>query len=85
MATIRKTPSGTWEAQIRKRGAPRQSKTFRTKAMAEAWARQVEDQIQTGAFVNRQKAASTLVGLLLKDYEDEFTGRKCQHFERGWF
>ena len=43
MATIRKTPSGTWKALIRKKGWPASAKTFRTKRDAEDWARRAED------------------------------------------
>lgn len=39
MATIVKTPSGTWKAVIRKIGWPTTAKTFRTKRDAEDWAR----------------------------------------------
>lgn len=36
MATLVKTPSGTWKALIRKTGWPTIAKTFRTKRDAEA-------------------------------------------------
>ena len=39
MATIRKRGNYQWEAQIRKRGFPSQTKTFNTKVEAEAWAK----------------------------------------------
>lgn len=39
MATIVKTPSGTWKAVIRKTGWPTSSKTFRTKRDADDWVR----------------------------------------------
>jgi hypothetical protein len=37
MATLVKTPSGTWKAVIRKIGWPTTSKTFRTKRDAKDW------------------------------------------------
>ena len=40
MASIAKTPSGTWKAVIRKRGWPTTIKTFRTKRDAQDWAKQ---------------------------------------------
>nr|WP_282397592.1 hypothetical protein [Pseudomonas sp. PS01298] len=39
MATLVKTPSGTWKALIRKNGWPTVAKTFRTKRDAEDWSR----------------------------------------------
>ncbi|SFX44603.1 site-specific integrase [Pseudomonas sp. NFACC36] len=42
MANIRSLPSGNWNAQVRLKGKPAQSKTFPTQAMAQAWADQLE-------------------------------------------
>ncbi len=36
MATYRSRDSGRWQAQVRQQGYPAQSKTFRTKAFAQA-------------------------------------------------
>ena len=44
MATIVKTPAGTWKAVIRKTGWPTNAKTFRTKRDAEVWSRRAEDE-----------------------------------------
>lgn len=43
VATIVKTPSGSWKVLIRKRGWPTVAKTFRTKRDAEDWSRRTED------------------------------------------
>lgn len=43
MATIVKTPSGTWKAVIRKAGWPTTVKTFRLKKDADDWSRRTED------------------------------------------
>jgi len=48
MATIVKTPSGTWKAVIPKTGWPTASETFQTKRDAEDWARRTEDQMIRG-------------------------------------
>ncbi|WP_339457423.1 hypothetical protein [Pseudomonas sp. EA_65y_Pfl1_P120] len=45
MATLVKTPSGTWKALIRKTGWPTVAKTFRTKRDAEDWSRRTEDEM----------------------------------------
>ena len=42
MATITKRDNGKWQAKCRRKGFRSQSKTFRTKADAERWAREVE-------------------------------------------
>jgi hypothetical protein len=49
LATIRKTPSASSKAVIRKRGWPTTIKTFRTKRDAEDWARRTEDEMGRGA------------------------------------
>lgn len=53
MATIVKTPSGTWKAVIRKTGWPTSSKTFRTKRDAEDWARRTEDEMVRSVYSQR--------------------------------
>lgn len=46
MASIRKRGDLQWEARVRRRGWPLQSKTFETKVAAEAWARQTEGEME---------------------------------------
>ena len=53
MATIVKTPSGTWKAVIRRTGFPTTIKTFRLKKDAEDWSRRTEDEMVRGLFVQR--------------------------------
>ena len=55
MATIRKRGNLQWEARIRKRGYPTTGKTFETKADAEAWARQIESEMDRGILFHAQK------------------------------
>ena len=59
MAAITKRENGQWQAKIRRRGWPPQSKTFRTKADAEAWSRASEREMDVGAFINRNDAERT--------------------------
>jgi len=42
VATFRKRGPHQWQAQVRKKGYPLQTKTFETRAGAQAWARAVE-------------------------------------------
>ncbi len=58
MATITQRANGSWQAKIRRRGHP-QSDTFRTKALAERWARQIENEMDRGIFVDRSAAERT--------------------------
>ncbi|RUJ39642.1 hypothetical protein IPC369_20560 [Pseudomonas aeruginosa] len=53
MATIVKTPAGTWKAVVRKTGWPTNTKTFRTKRDAEDWARRTEDEMVRGVYIQR--------------------------------
>ncbi len=62
MATIVKTPSGTWKAVIRKIGWPTTAKIFRTKRDAGGWARRTEDEMVRGVYAHKQSNR----GLVLK-------------------
>ncbi len=59
MAVITQRDSNRWQAKIRRKGWPAQSKTFRTRGDAEAWARAVEREMDIGAFVKRDDAERT--------------------------
>ncbi|MHB1608636.1 MAG: tyrosine-type recombinase/integrase [Acidiferrobacter thiooxydans] len=78
MATFRKRPGpggrAAWQAQIIRRGHDRQYKTFDTKA--EAWARQIESEMDRGVFVSRVEAESTTLGEILDRYEGEIAPQK---------
>ena len=80
MATLlpRPGPHGrrVWQAQIRRRGHPAQIRTFDHKAEAEAWARQIESEIDRGVFVSRAEAESTTLTKLLNRYLREITPQK---------
>ncbi len=53
MATLVKTPSGTWKALIRKNGWSTVAKTFRTKRDAEDWSRRTEEEMVRGVYIRR--------------------------------
>lgn len=76
MATILKTPSGTWKAVIRKTGWPRTIKTFRTKRDAEDWARSTEDEMVRGVYIRRAPSDRLTVAAALKRYLEEVTPTK---------
>ncbi len=76
MATIRKTPSSTWKAVIRKRGWPTVIKTFRTKRDATDWARRTEDEMVRGVFVDRGASERMLLKKALDRYIAEVSPTK---------
>ena len=74
MAVIRKR-GNAWQAIIRKKGYPQKSKSFRTKKMAEDWARTTEDKMVVGEYIDTTSARIS-VSDLLDRYELEITPRK---------
>ncbi|MCU7893067.1 MAG: hypothetical protein KZQ78_16310 [Candidatus Thiodiazotropha sp. (ex Ustalcina ferruginea)] len=76
MATFRKRGPYQWQAQVRKKGYPLQTKTFETKAAAETWARATEYEMDQGLFVSRAEAESTTLRALLERYQEEVTPLK---------
>lgn len=76
MATITKTPSGTWKAVIRRTGWPTTAKTFRTKRDAEDWARRTEDEMVRGVFIQRTPSEKMTVDKALERYEREIVPLK---------
>lgn len=71
MSTFRKLPSGSWNAQVRRKGEPPISKTFKTKALAEQWARSIENEMDRGLFLDRTPAERTTLAELLDRYAKE--------------
>ena len=63
--------SGAWRAIIKKKGHARQTRTFDTKAEAEAWARALETEMDRGVFVSRKEAESTTLSEALDRYKAE--------------
>jgi integrase len=82
MATIRKRGQA-WQVQVRRDGFPPITKSFRSKADADGWARETERKIEKGELSGHGRTANRLtVGALLQRYEFEVTSRKRgQRFE----
>jgi len=76
VATITKRGDLQWQAKIRRKGYPPQSRTFETKADAEVWARDIEREMDRGIFVDRGEAESTTLYDALERYRREVTPRK---------
>jgi len=83
MATLVKTPSGTWKAVIRKQGWPTSAKTFRTKRDAEDWARRTEDEMVRGVFIQRAPSERMTFGLALDRYLAEVTPTKKESTQKA--
>lgn len=76
MATFRQVPSGYWQAIVRRKGYPDQSRTFAIRVDAEGWARSIEVEMDRGSFVSRAEAESTTLREALERYQREVTPRK---------
>ncbi|QQN98426.1 tyrosine-type recombinase/integrase [Pseudomonas sp. SW-3] len=83
MATLVKTPSGTWKAVIRKNGWPTASKTFRTKRDAEDWSRRTEDEMVRGVYIQRSGSERMTLEAALKRYLSDVTPTKKPTTQRG--
>ncbi|MHB1658045.1 MAG: site-specific integrase [Acidithiobacillus sp.] len=79
MATFKQRESGWWQAVIRRRGHPSQSKTFENKRDAEAWARDIENQMDKGSFVSRSISEKMTMTELIDRFKEEFA---LHHYRR---
>lgn len=76
MATFRKRGPAQWQAQVRRKGWPLQTKTFSTNAEAKTWALMIEREMDAGAFFSRRAAESTSFSDALETYASEVTSKK---------
>jgi len=76
MATIQNRGPYQWQARVRRRGYPVQSKTFETKVDAQTWARSIENEMDRGVFVSRVEAEQTTLRECLERYAREVTAYK---------
>lgn len=72
MAVFEQRESGWWQAKIRRKGFPSQSKTFRTKLDAQVWARGIDSGIDKGTHVSTAAAENTLFKDLAARFSTEF-------------
>lgn len=83
MATLVKTPAGTWKALIRKQGWPTTTKVFRTKRDAEDWSRRTEDEMVRGVFIQRTLSEKTTLAVAIKRYLTDITPTKKPTTQRA--
>jgi integrase len=76
MAVIVHAPSGRWKAVIRLSGWPAVAKTFRTRRDALDWARQSEDEMVRGVFVNRANSHKMSLERAIDRYVSEVSANK---------
>jgi hypothetical protein len=79
MATISKRSARQWQAKVRKRGYPTQTKTFTTKTRAEKWARWAESEMDRGLYVSTSEAETTTLDDLLGSYERDVLPTRKSH------
>ena len=70
MATIRQRQD-RWQAIIKRKGYPTQSKTFDLRKDAEKWARQQERALDAGQWMDQTEAQKTTLDDLLERYARE--------------
>jgi len=75
MATIRKK-GNKWQAMIRRKGWPYQTGSFRTKAEADSWSRDIESKMDRGYFLDQSHAKSTTFAELIEIYLTEVTAKR---------
>ena len=76
MAQFRQLKSGFWQAVIRKKGFPDQSKSFQFKRDCEIWAIDIEAQMHRGTFNDMSEAESLTIAKGLEKYLEEITPKK---------
>ena len=67
-STPKQLDSGRWQIKIRRKGHSLQSKTFKIKADAEAWARKTESELERGVWQDSTKANTTTLKTALENY-----------------
>lgn len=71
MANFTQRENGKWQAKIRRKGWPDQSKAFQTLEAAQQWARATEREMDIGAFINRNDAEKTTFADAADRYKKE--------------
>lgn len=79
MASINKRGPHQFQAQVRRKGYPTQTRTFETSQDAKDWAAAVESEMRRGLFIDRSEAERTSFAEILERYRLEVTPEK-----RGW-
>ena len=81
MASIRRTKTGKYQAVVRVRGYPTQSRVFRTRGQARTWAQRIEDDMRLGTW--RQDAGVTMADVLDRYMREIVPLKKTLGFHRS--
>jgi len=88
MATITHRPDNAparkWQAKVRRKGFPSQSKAFASRTEAEVWARGIEAEYDKGHAVDHSDARDTILRDLLKQYLAEAVPRQKGSEQEGY-
>lgn len=79
MASINKRGPFQYQAQVRRKGYPTQTRTFESKRDAEDWTKKIELEMRQRTFIDRSEAERTSFREILERYRMEVTPEK-----RGW-
>jgi len=83
MATIEKRKGAdgatTYRARIRKRGYPEYTETFSRKTDAEAWAKQIEADLQRGRYLPSNDARRRTFGEMIDRYVNDVLPHKARN------
>jgi len=76
MGTITRRGDLQWQAKVRRKGYPMQSRTFMYREDAEKWARALERELETSGFIDRREAEKNSLREMLERYRKEVTPSK---------
>lgn len=76
MASIVKRGDFQYQVTVRRKGYPKQCKTFESERDAKDWASIIESEMVRGVFTDRSELERTTLGELLLRYEQEVTPKK---------
>jgi integrase len=75
MASIRQR-GDTWQARVTRKGFPKEARTFRTKADAARWCREIEASMDRGTHQRQRESEEVLFRDLLQRYANEISPTK---------
>lgn len=84
MASIINRGPYQFQALIRRKGYPTQTRTFESQREAKDWARDVEAKMRRGEFADLSEAEATTLGVLLERYRQEVTPEKRGYVQENY-
>jgi len=82
MSTIRQRTNSSWQAIIRRKGFPKQSKVFRKQSEAIRWARAVEGEFDRGKAADFTQADRVTLGDIIDQYVKNYQHNRDPNFKR---